>query len=69
MAKGEQREEPRESSAESEDGRMSKNTDIPGKDKHKGPEDFRRRVLEGLGGSADPVLKEAVKRYAEGLLR
>jgi hypothetical protein len=69
MAKGERSEEPREGSKESEDGSMSKDTDIPGKDKHKGPEDFRRRVLEGLGGSSDPVLKEAVKRYAEGLLR
>ncbi|HLM71414.1 MAG TPA: DUF4175 domain-containing protein, partial [Polyangiaceae bacterium] len=69
MAKGERSEEPRDSPTEAEDGRMSKDTDIPGKDKHKGPEEFRRRVLQGLGGSADPVLKEAVKRYAEGLLR
>lgn len=44
-------------------------TDIPGQDKHKGPEDFRRRVMQGLGGPADPVLKRAVRRYAEGLLR
>jgi hypothetical protein len=42
---------------------------IPGKGDHKGPEAFRRRVLEGLGGDADPLLREAVKRYAEGLLR
>jgi hypothetical protein len=69
MAKGERSEEPREGSSESEDGSMSKDTDIPGKDKHKGPEEFRRRVLEGLGSSSDPVLKDAVKRYAEGLLR
>lgn len=69
MAKGERSEEPRDSPSEAEDGRMSKDTDIPGKDKHKGPENFRKRVLEGLGGSTDPVLKEAVKRYAEGLLR
>jgi hypothetical protein len=69
MAKGERSEEPQNSSSDAEDGRMSKDTDIPGKDKHKGPEEFRRRVLQGLGGSADPVLKEAVKRYAEGLLR
>lgn len=70
MAKGERSEEtPRDSSSESSEGQMSKDTDIPGKDKHKGPEDFRRRVLEGLGGSSDPVLKEAVRRYAEGLLR
>jgi hypothetical protein len=42
---------------------------IPGKGDHKGPEAFRRRVLEGLGGETDPLLREAVKRYAEGLLR
>ena len=43
--------------------------EVPGKDAHKGPEAFRRRVLEGLGGSGDPLLREAVKRYAEGLLK
>src|SRR5262245_27743621 len=73
MASAERGEESaeRETQNESEDGRaMSRRkADIPGKDRYKGPEDFRRRVLEGLGGSQDPVLKEAVKRYAEGLLR
>ncbi len=44
-------------------------TEIPGKEKHKGPEEFRKRVLEGLGGASDPLLREAVKRYAEGLLK
>ena len=48
---------------------MARKADIPGKEKHKGPEEFRRRVIKGLGGSADPLLKEAVKRYAEGLLK
>ncbi|MEZ4293520.1 MAG: DUF4175 domain-containing protein [Polyangiaceae bacterium] len=43
--------------------------DIPGKDKHKGPEAFRKRVMDGLSGPVDPALKEAVKRYAEGLLK
>ena len=33
------------------------------------PEEFRKRVLKGLGGPADPLLREAVKRYAEGLLK
>jgi len=42
---------------------------IPRAEDYRGPEDFRRRVLEGLGGAADPRLKDAVKRYAEGLLR
>jgi hypothetical protein len=44
-------------------------TQIPGKDSGKTADQFRRRVLEGLGGSSDPVLREAVKRYAEGLLK
>jgi hypothetical protein len=42
---------------------------IPGAQDHKGPEAFRRRVLEGLGGPADARLRESVKRYAEGLIR
>jgi hypothetical protein len=42
---------------------------IPRAEDYKGPEDFRRRVLEGLGGATDPRLKDAVKRYADGLLR
>jgi hypothetical protein len=72
MARGEKGEEgpEKESSSESDEGKsLSQKAAIPGKDGHKGPEDFRRRVIEGLGSSQDPVLKEAVKRYAEGLLR
>jgi hypothetical protein len=42
---------------------------IPRAEDYRGPEDFRRRVLEGLGGATDPRLKDAIKRYAEGLLR
>jgi hypothetical protein len=68
-----QQSEPDESESEgTRDGdskRLAKRTEIPDKNKHKGPEDFRRRVVEGLGGSADPLLREAVKRYAEGLLK
>jgi hypothetical protein len=32
-------------------------------------EDFRRRVLEGLGKEKSERLSPAVRRYAEGLLR
>jgi hypothetical protein len=42
---------------------------IPGKGKHKGPEEFRRRVLRGLGKPSSSALRDAVHRYAEGLLR
>jgi uncharacterized protein DUF4175 len=58
-----------EGTRDGESKRAAKRTEIPDKNKHKGPEDFRRRVIEGLGGSSDPLLREAVKRYAEGLLK
>jgi hypothetical protein len=48
---------------------MDKKAKVPGKDEHKGPDAFRKRVLEGLSGSSDPLLKDAIKRYTEGLLR
>jgi hypothetical protein len=48
---------------------MARRAPIPRAEDYKGPEAFRRRVLEGLGNAADPRLKDAVKRYAERLLR
>lgn len=44
-------------------------TDIPKADAHKGPEEFRKRVIKGLGQASGGRYKDAVKRYAEGLLR
>jgi hypothetical protein len=41
--------------------------DVP--NDHKGPEEFRRRVVRGLGQSGSGSLRDAVQRYAEGLLR
>lgn len=43
--------------------------EIPSADSHKGPEEFRRRVLRGLGRGGEGKLRRAVERYAEGLLR
>jgi len=43
--------------------------DIPKADLHKGPEQFRKRVIQGLGQPSGGRIKDAVKRYAEGLLR
>jgi hypothetical protein len=45
------------------------NVEIPKGEDHKGPEDFRRRVVKGLAQPGTTGLKEAVRRYAEGLLR
>ncbi len=70
MARDQQSDEG-ESEGPREDGtkKPAKRAEIPDKTKHKSPADFRRRVIEGLGGSSDPLLREAVKRYAEGLLK
>lgn len=44
-------------------------TPIPKADAHKGPEEFRKRVLRGLAQPGAGRQKDAVQRYAEGLLR
>ena len=58
---------------QAEDGDSSKPSRapvaIPNAKEHKGPEEFRRRVVRGLGQPASGTLKDAVRRYAEGLLR
>jgi hypothetical protein len=43
--------------------------EIPKADAHKGPEDFRRRVIKGLAQPGSGRHQDAVRRYAEGLLR
>src|SRR4029078_8137926 len=64
MARDQQSEEGEsEGQRDGQSKQAAKRTEIPDKNKHKSPEDFRRRVIEGLGGSADPLLREAVKRY------
>lgn len=42
--------------------------DIPKADAHKGPDAFRQRVMRGLG-EAQGKNRDAVQRYAEGLVR
>jgi hypothetical protein len=42
---------------------------IPKADEHKGPEEFRRRVMRGLGQAMSGRQRDAVRRYADGLLR
>jgi hypothetical protein len=72
MAQGRKDDEAERSQGNEEDANgkpLGGKADIPGKDKWKGPEAFRKRVMEGLSGPIDPALKEAVKRYAEGLLK
>jgi hypothetical protein len=51
------------------DDPQSGHADIPNADAHKGPEDFRRRVIQGLGQAASGRQRDAIRRYADGLLR
>ena len=48
---------------------MRTDGDVPKRDDSRSAEEFRRRVLEGLGRARGGKLAPAVKRYAEGLLR
>jgi len=50
-------------------GRSGGQADIPNADAHKGPEEFRKRVLHGLSEPSASKHKDAITRYAEGLLR
>ncbi|NUO50359.1 MAG: DUF4175 domain-containing protein, partial [Polyangiaceae bacterium] len=76
MARGDEDEKKKEDGDEGDgdgddgDGkRMAKDAEVPDKDKHKAPEQFRKRVMDGLGRPGDSRLKDAVKRYAEDLLK
>jgi hypothetical protein len=51
------------------DGLPGGQADIPKADAHKGPEEFRKRVLRGLSEPSSSKHKDAITRYAEGLLR
>jgi hypothetical protein len=62
---GDQR--PSSGDADGRRGASAGPVDIP--HDHKGPEDFRRRVVRGLGQASSGSLKDAIQRYAEGLLR
>ncbi len=51
------------------EGSPGGHTDIPNAASHKGPDEFRRRVVEGLAEGAGGRQKDAIRRYADGLLR
>jgi hypothetical protein len=61
--------EPRASSSDDEGHHGAGGGPVGIPSDHKGPEDFRRRVVRGLGRASSGSLKDAVQRYAEGLLR
>jgi hypothetical protein len=50
-------------------GKMGGKADVPRADDKRRAEDFRRRVLDGLGRERGGRLSPAIERYAEGLLQ
>jgi hypothetical protein len=55
---------------EGAEGDLTSHVDIPTENgKGKSADQFRRRVLKGLSQAAAGRQKDAVRRYAEGLLR
>ncbi len=66
----EQSEKPSPSGKTSSNGRaIATGGDVPGPDAKARAEEFRRRVLQGLGMAKSDRLSPAIRRYAEGLLR
>lgn len=52
-----------------EDGKSSMHGDVPAKDAHKGPDELRRRVQEGMRRGLSPEVRDAARRYTERLLK
>jgi hypothetical protein len=70
QALGDESEDAGEAGDSGDGGEPSKgHADIPTPDAHKSPEQFRKRVLQGLAQPSSGKQKDAIVRYAEGLLR
>lgn len=54
---------------EGEDGKSSTHGDLPDRDAHKGPDELRKRVQEGMRRGLSPEVRDAARRYTERLLK
>ncbi|MCC6522971.1 MAG: DUF4175 family protein [Polyangiaceae bacterium] len=62
-------EHPKDGAEDADDGPVGGHVPVPGKGKSEDADAFRKRVLDGLSGPVSPGLRDALRRYAEGLLR
>jgi hypothetical protein len=69
MAQPESEQEPSPNETEGDGRDFARDADVPGEGRDERADAFRRRVTDGLGRDAPPHLREALKRYTEGLLR
>ena len=51
------------------EGKPSQDGEVPSADQHKNPEEWRKRVMDGLSKPHDKRQRDALRRYTEGLLR
>lgn len=69
MSQPERDDEPPESERHGEGDEFARDADVPGENRDERADAFRKRVTDGLGKDAPPHLRDAIKRYTEGLLR
>ncbi len=69
LGQDEQDGDPQQGDEEGKKLDATQHVEISKPDAHKGPEEFRRRVIKGLAQPGSARDKDAIKRYAEGLLR
>ena len=69
MAQPEREDEPSPKDRHGDGNEFARDADVPPEARDERADAFRRRVTEGLGKDAPPHLREALKRYTEGLLR
>ncbi len=69
MSQPEREPEP-ESGRDSGDGpQFARDAEVPAESRDARADAFRKRVTQGLGRDVPPHLREALRRYTEGLLR
>ena len=57
------------SAADGDGGAMARDAEVPAEQRSREAAEFRKRVTEGLSKPVPPHLREALRRYTEGLLR
>jgi len=64
-----EREQARGNHSEGNAKQFAQQAEVPGESRDEAADRFRKRVTKGLGNKSPPHLREAIRRYTEGLLR
>lgn len=69
LSQPESDEEPPRGERDGNGSNFAHDADVPPEARDAAADEFRKRVTDGLGRQAPPHLKDAIRRYTEGLLR